>query len=874
MDQHQFAPWTRRRFLTRAAGLVASATFAPPGSVLQLGGWPVSASSSTAPTAASHLTLAPSSSLIDDVNRVCQRLALEGWRDLLLAVSHDALDITSTDLSAMLARPLSQIDRTVPGFEDFALEGTRGIEPGSPARSLLFHALASPNVFRDEAGDELSAFPTPAEIEAVENYVYGVKPPSLDDVQAQAGDHPLAVVVFALEYRTGRETVHGKHADFCFSRTGLARMGTTGRIYDARRREFLPLQADDPFAFPVQPARYSPFLAVQRHADPGSFGPLRATDEDQSRQFWVPLHKLFSGPECLQGFDLTVTLSTDHSNEKLRRFHTRMNTAGFYTGWDEPDISQFPFVIQGETLAAFSTDPDHGSGWVMPPPHPLVEPAEYDGKPLTFYYSQELAANPITTYVSSLQLLEAPPFQPLGPGRTQSRPEKMPHGVEGVTGFLTTLTPDIGRSSPEYLNIRHTVSPDGTEENLNDLPDVLEPINAGGYWARHYIDYAADGWVAARCRELDEAVPWRVPAYSTVCSPSFYPHANQRALTEWAESGAPEELRVGIWAIPPRLLSDRRFAANIELGAGFSIDDDTVTVLVSLPLDAGTKQSSAPETFVRRHLQLPDGMAGLFDPGWEVSQDRTADNRFFLANHGLGTPFIEDAKLCATLSTFWPGVSPDSAREFQPDKHFDNAFAAWPTIAPMTDEELGIVEVEGQGFMPWDGVRGPRLTVVDGKDVVDYPELYHTDYLETVEHFTAALTGKVDQEEYIARVLAMAQVYWALGIRWADFGKKYGISEALDRFQAAKAEWPVLSFRALREGPDDERNEAESATGVHLQGDIRYRFHLFQWNGEETQPDDVRRILVGIKEQTIAHTDLTNILMRRDGTWEHHLPPR
>ena len=103
----------------------------------------------------------------------------------------------------MLSQPLSQIDRTIPGFEDFALEGTRGIEPGSPARSLLFHALASPNVFRDGAGNDLSAFPTPAEIEAVENYVYGVKPPSLDDLQAQADDRPLAVVVFALEYRTG-----------------------------------------------------------------------------------------------------------------------------------------------------------------------------------------------------------------------------------------------------------------------------------------------------------------------------------------------------------------------------------------------------------------------------------------------------------------------------------------------------------------------------------------------------------------------------------------------------------------------------------------------------------------------------------------------
>jgi hypothetical protein len=874
MDQPRFAPWTRRRLLTQAAGLAAATTVLPRGSLLNDAGASAGASRVTTSDLTPRLPLAPSPSLIDHVTTACERLAPEGWRDLLLAVSHDELDIASADFPMMLSQPLSQIDRTVPGFEDFALEGTRGIEPGSPARSLLFHALASPNVFQDGAGRDLSAFPTPAEIEAVENYVYGVKPPSLDDLQAHADDDPLAVVVFALEYRTARETVHGQHADFCFSRTGVARLGTTEAVYDARRREFLPVKTGDPHAFPVQPARYAPFLAVQRHADPGTFGPLRATDDDQSRLFWVPLHKLFSGPECLQGLDLTVTLTTEHSNEKLRRFHTRMNTAGFYTGWDAPDINQFPFVIQGETLAAFSTDPDHGSGWVMPAPHHLVDPAEYDGKPLTFYYSQELAASPEITYSSSLQPLEAPPFQPLGPGRTQSLPENINIAEEEIPGYLTTISPDNARTMPEYLNIRHTVSPDGTEENLNDLPDVLGRINEGGYWARHFIDYGADGWVAARCSELDAVVPARVPAYSTVGPVSFYPYTNQRALTEWAESGAPEELRHGIFVIPPRPLSDRRLAANITLAAGFSIDDDTVTALVSLPLDAGTKQSGAPETIVRRHLQLPDGMAGLFDPGWDVSQDRTADNRFFLANHGLGTPFIEDAKLCAAPSTFWPGVSPDSSREFQPVKHLEAPYQAWPTTAPMTDEELGIVEVEGLGLLPWDGVRGPHLTVVDSKEVVDYPEFAHTDYLETVENFTAALTGKVDHEEYIARVLAMAQVYWALGIRWTDFGEKYGIAEALDRFQAAKGEWTVLSFRALGEGADDELIEAETSAGIRLRGDTRYRFHLFQWNGVETPSDDVRRILVGIKEQAVAYADLTNILLRQHGTWEHQLPPR
>ena len=156
------------------------------------------------------------------------------------------------------------------------LEGERGIEPGNPARSLLYHALASPNVREDGAGADLTIFPTPAELEAVENAVYGAAPPSLDEIRERAGGDPLAVVVFALEYRPSPETVHRKHADLCFSRTGHARLGTTDARYDDKRREFLPVVPDDPFAFPVQPARYAAYLAVQRAADPESFGPVRA----------------------------------------------------------------------------------------------------------------------------------------------------------------------------------------------------------------------------------------------------------------------------------------------------------------------------------------------------------------------------------------------------------------------------------------------------------------------------------------------------------------------------------------------------------------------------------------------------------------------
>ena len=116
--------------------------------------------------------------LIQDLQQICNNLAPKGWRDLLLP---HGLDITATDPAAELAKDLPSIRRDLPGFEDFAIEGRRGIEPGKPARSLLFHALASPNVVNG-----VTAFPTLKQLDTVENYVYGVRPPLIAEVSARA----------------------------------------------------------------------------------------------------------------------------------------------------------------------------------------------------------------------------------------------------------------------------------------------------------------------------------------------------------------------------------------------------------------------------------------------------------------------------------------------------------------------------------------------------------------------------------------------------------------------------------------------------------------------------------------------------------------
>ena len=105
--------------------------------------------------------------LINDVKALCDRLAPLGWRDLIRTVTGKSLDIlkpTPAALQKEITKAIVSIDRSVPGFEDFAPAGNRGVAAGQPSQSLLYHALASPLVTRDQEGTLLKGFPTPLEI--------------------------------------------------------------------------------------------------------------------------------------------------------------------------------------------------------------------------------------------------------------------------------------------------------------------------------------------------------------------------------------------------------------------------------------------------------------------------------------------------------------------------------------------------------------------------------------------------------------------------------------------------------------------------------------------------------------------------------------
>jgi hypothetical protein len=771
--------------------------------------------------------------LVQDVGRILKRLAPAGWRELLLKVTEGQLDIAATDLKRELTKQLSFIDRKREGFQDFAGEGTRAIEPGWPALSLLYHALASPSVIRNARGKPLKIFPNLADMDVIENYIFSLDGFSAAALKTRAKE--MAVIVFACEYRPAKDTVHQKHADLCFSRIGVARSGTTGPLWDAPRRHFQPLVEKNIHAFRVMPARFVVYLAARYKGDHKAFGPMRFQLDDTKRDFWVPVRKLFDGKECIEGLNLQITLKPNHVHEKLRKFHEVLNKRGYDSGWREPDINHPPFVIT-EGLAQFSKDPHFGPGVLVPIPHTnLVEGASYQGNPLAFRLLKDY--------------------------------KKASKGLLGTLGSSLWILPQKNaRLASEFVNVRREILADGREVNLNEVAELDSRVKEGGYSCRHFVDYTADGWIEARVPALASHIRRFVSAYSLITPPSFFPYCNQRELMDWAIKEFPDLLGKGMWAEPPRVLCDRRYAANVTLkGAGFELHDDTVPAVVSMYYSKPPAQRPLSADEILRPSSLPDASAGVFDPGWDSSISHGEDRKsVFLENYGLGSPFLEDAKLCAAFGSFWPAVAPDSTREFQPLK-------GWPTIVPLTDEEIGM-----DGGIPWDGVQGPQFVQYQGMKRVLYSEFDHTDYIDNIfkNQLTAFYTARINAYDYKARVHSMALIYWALGIDIAYYLRKYKDHlEALIHIVDAKAVWAVFSFKKIARD-HSELKQAQRKTSTQLEPGEVHRYQVYRHGRQLSDKKDPRKRYVEIKEMVTLFIDRVNILMKRgDEPWRvKHIP--
>jgi len=628
------------------------------------------------------------------------------WNDYLVEAG---LDLTGTPIEHFaddLLAPI-RIDFRLPGLEDLCRSASRGIEPGDPARSLLYHALASPGV--TPPGLEDGDYPTPEELQAIEDLVYGIVPPSLEDLRVRAEGGPLAIVVFAYEYTPAADTVHKRHADLCFSRTGLSRIGNVRPRYVPKARGYLPFSDDDPAVHAV-PCRFGAFLATTRKGDRKTIGPERFQPGDSQRDFWIPLHKLFSGPDCIDGCDLRVELAAHHVNDKIRRIHLALQQEGEPMPWSPQELNEYPFRIAKE-IAEFGRGANYNL--LTPLPHEIVEVArKADGTIVSF---------------------------------------AVPKNHKVAEGALWFEGQQNAQHSPELVHVKHALV-DGEVESLLKPrgKSIGDLIQHGGYQAVNFVDHTADGWVEAHCNALTAYVPVRLAAYSLVAQPDFFPLVQQKALMEWWENSAPPELKDNIFPydqLLPIPLTDERIAVNITLeGAGFDSTDQTMTAIVGLPRPPQAPGRIRPFV-VERESTLSLRATGLFFPGWDASRDFNTDDRspngvLHLAHYGIGSPFVEDTMICSAHGSFWPAATPDTTRFFPPGRY--------PSTTPLLDSDAG-----------WDGVPLPARKGANWQ----FRNLIYTDYVELLRQskLTYGQFAGITLSEYVARTLAMSRAFQVLG---------------------------------------------------------------------------------------------------------------
>jgi hypothetical protein len=781
-------------------------------------------------------------SSLDALFSLVQRLSSRGWRELLRKHGLDIAMPTSEALAQELARNIAlTIDRTVPGFEDFArplsaTEPVRAIEPGKPFRSLLYHALASPRV-RLRENDE-AAYATLTELDVVENYIYAARNTSLqslkDECKSRWPAATLAIATFAYEYRVSGESVHGRFADLTFSRTGVARVGTADAKFLSSKRGFVDREpADQKTSVRALGCRYAAFVAVglgRRDAAPFTLPTLNVEDPSgpPSPVFWLPIHKLFAGDDCLSdlpGLDLEVSLR--HRNEKLFRIHSYLRSRGVNTGKTPRDAP--PFV---ET-AAIATGSRHGSSaCVLPSPGPLAAPVTFQQVPFTItvpHVPRKRGEGPVTMLASSLEI---------------------------------TAAADDSRHAPEYMHARTRIASTGSLD-LNLEADVAGAVAAGGYEAQHYRDGTGDGFVRFFMKAPGAAASLpTLAAYSLVTAVDFFPRTRQYDLARWAANLQPPTLRKRIWNRPPDSLSGQRLPPNLTLldeggAAVFSDADGSATAVVCSPEDSPAFRSDSFGGFAS-HSFLPDNAAGYFAPGWDTSVDTTL-GRKHLAAYGLGSPFPEDAKLCAAISSFWPAAAPDIARKYTPNPH-------WPSISPLTDEELfGLDALDGEPAAP---------TVSPSGDRIVYSSFDHADWTRVAHKgaFVFERLSVVDEEEYEARTLAMARAYHALGVDLTGPG-------ANDAVNDHKAKFALLSFR--RVGPTSPATLLTTLAGIGVVPmPDGYLLDVAQWgptlvSGHQDTVAAVvgTRLLIFTIREAAADGTPHPIWLRRSGSWTSAMVP-
>jgi hypothetical protein len=732
------------------------------------------------------------------------------WHALFRRVA--GLDLAGPDLKQALLAGGRRIDRAgVPGFADFAPQSDRAVWPGDPPLSLVYHALASPRVHPtgDGAPGDPALYPDPHALDLLENWIWSLAPVAIP---------PDAVLAtFAYEYRIGAYTTHRRHADFVYSRTGVARIGEVPATWDGPSRCW---RNSEGAAFRAIPARYAGFLAVPRRRSPSTISALGGMqDGDAERSFLLPVTKLWLGATHVGGREVQVSFREFHRAEKLRRIFIETGAA-VPPGLDGPPYLRDSTNSQLATLTNLG-----GSVLVGSPPAPLVRLARRpDGKIATFPVPPERTVPvfnfPLNRHFSSFMIIT---------GLLQAGVE----GAASLVGLDSRLRP---RNAPEFVNIRHRVEGGGiTDLNTLQPTAFADALKDGGYEAALFEDSSCDGAVLAEVTGLPLG-PAR-PAFSIIAVPDFFPYAGQIDLEQWAKDFPSHNHAHQFKEGGPAPLSDGRLPANVTMQRpggltepAFDRSDATMVAIVGRPYAQAAGPTNAARVRLHTTSFLTDACSNEFAPGWDISFAEDDHGRYY-ATFGLGSPFLEDVKLCAAANAYWPAASPDAGRTFHRS----------PTAIPMLDNELGyhprhpdcpVSARATGGTRGWDGEQGPFLEQTGETRVANYADIMRSDYVSNAfdGRISAAALAGVDSDELIDRMDCLR-----LAIQTAGSGRVDETSFWLI-YAAPVADWSAVAV-----------------PGAPPLAGKGYRYEFVVPQGAPVPSDDMRRLRQPYREHVVCH---------------------
>lgn len=731
----------------------------------------------------------------------------KGWAAYLNEVAGLNLDAPQDELLNELVRKLDNVSLKHNGFNDFA--GIRAIEPGMPAMSLLYHALASARVRpKDKNGNafQVEAYPSIEQLDILENYIYALQPFTLGEKELKEN---YVLAVFAYEYRPAYKTPHHAHADLVFSRTGVARVGEHEMNYDRINRNFTNAPADKNLKtkVAVTAARYGLFLAkvvegkktdvvedekLVRKGEVSLLGSDRNRESgdlvDDQRYFLQPVRKIFQDDLLIE--EQPLQFSEYHKTEKLYRLVADEEHKLNIRIDDKLDIKKAPFIVESKIRSAGESElivfkPQGSSVLVSSKKKPLIREAIQDGKRLRFEIPEEWTD----------------PADPDKSNRyfTTFNSQNLVEDIEILTGDTPVKRRNLNefnnpRNTPLYLNIRYddTGHP-GTFTHYNDVGDINRT-----HWSGIFEDSICDGQVAAdistwKSKTLPaELIATCLPAFSIVTAPDFFPQVDSFDLlrydisvdrnsgkeSNFYEGGLPS-LSAGRIRPNPNTLQFPSFSSEQKNELNFTY----TSVLSNTALKDFTGDADFKNTIHRDYTSssfLPDVCSFVFAPGWDVTYcaDEPVDKKddlparkrkSYLSTRGLGSPFPEDMKLCAAVNGMWPAASPDAARTFQGSLDLADRN---PTAIPLMDVEIGIYKnapalkskdplLEKETF-GWDGEQGPCLQKnAEGNFVVNFTDLCRADYIENLTNpqlgFDMSQLRELTSAELVARMEALRQ---------------------------------------------------------------------------------------------------------------------